>query len=76
MNYPQISRMKEITKIRVEKRDQKDNRLYQIKSSFFGKTYNTGKFLGEEQERRLKIRNERGDITADNRNIRNHKKLL
>ena len=86
MKNPRVSRRKEIIKIRAEinEKETKETiaKIIKIKSLFFGKINKTDKPLARlikkkrEKNQIDKIRNENGEITTDNTNTKDHKRLL
>ena len=86
MKNPRVSRRKEIIKIRTEinAKEAKETivKITKAKSSFFDKINEIDKPLARlikiqrEKNQINKIRNENGEITTDNRNIKDHKTTI
>ena len=86
MKKPRFSRRKEILKIRAEinTKETKETiaKINKTKSWFFEKIDKIGKPLAKlikkqmEKNQINKIRNENGETTTDNRNTKDHKRLL
>ena len=86
MKNPRVSRRKEITRIRAEinTKETKESitKINKAKSWFFGRINKIDKPLARlikkqrEKNQINKIRNENGEITTDNRNIKDHKTTI
>ena len=86
MKNPMISRRKEILKIRakINAKETKETiaKINKAKSWFFERINKIDKSLARlirkqmEKNQINKIRNENGEITTDNRNTKDHKRLL
>ena len=85
MENPRVSRRKEILKIRAEinAKETKETiaKINKAKSWFFERINKTDKPLARvkkeiEKNQINKIRNENGEITTDNTNTKDHKRLL
>ena len=86
MENPRVSRRKEILKIRAEINAKETKETIAIinkaKSWFFEKINKTeeplARLIKKQREKNQinKIRNENGEITTDNRNTKDHKRLL
>ena len=86
MKNPRVSRRKEIFKIRAEinAKQTKETiaKINQVKSWFFEKINKIDKPLARlikkqrDKNQINKIRNENGEITTDNTNTKDHKRLL
>ena len=86
MKHPRVSRRKEIIKIRAEinEKETKETiaKINKAESWFFEKTDKIDKplvrLIKEKREKNQinKIRNENGEITMDNTNTKDHKRLL
>ena len=84
MKNPRVSRRKEILKIKAERnaKETKETIINKAKSCFFEKINKIDKSLARlikkqrEKNQVNKIRNENGEITTDNTNTKDHKRLL
>ena len=86
MKHPRVSRRKEIIKIRAEinEKETKETiaKINKAESWFFEKINKIDKPLARlikkqrEKNQINKIRNENGEITMDNTNTKDHKRLL
>ena len=86
MRNPRVSRRKKIIKIRAEinEKETKETiaKINKAKNWFFEKINKIDKPLARltkkqrEKNQTNKVRNENGEITTDNRNTKDHKRLL